>query len=339
MASRGEYIKLRIGLFCVTCKRCWPRIPAAETWVRAPPTRTLRGVEEAQAQRRLHEERAVALAERLCPQPKWRWRRRRAGCAGGTKTTARSSSRAPAASLKHDRSRVANSAGAWKRLHPLVRTLGWHLFRHPSSHSHALQPIRVGSLHRARQRHLGVRRRRGDNQELGRQEHRGPLRRRLAPDRRSHPATFTSRACCSHSTHTNHLAPRSLCMNAPYSACMHPPQASTMALSSCRVTGSLAWSTWPLGSAPARLLRLLVAALGSCTPPGRGRPTERPATLPASMVSVRWPVSQPRTRRRLAQLQRPSGRLKAALPSGPETRALGAWVPKSGHCGRPSSLI
>ena len=31
----------------------------------------------------------------------------------------------------------------------------------------------------------------------------------------------------------------------------------------------LAWSTWPLGSAPARLLRLLMAALGNSALPGR----------------------------------------------------------------------
>eukprot|EP00964_Phaeocystis_antarctica_P071284 scaffold43471_cov57-Phaeocystis_antarctica.AAC.3 len=46
-------------------------------------------------------------------------------------------------------------------------------------------------------------------------------------------------------------------------------------------TGRAAWTKWPLGSAPARLLCLLkarLAALGGSALPGRGRPTGRPAT-------------------------------------------------------------
>ena len=54
---------------------CWLPIPwrklAASLSAVHPPC----VAEEAQAHRRLHEERAVALAERLRPQLKWRWGR------------------------------------------------------------------------------------------------------------------------------------------------------------------------------------------------------------------------------------------------------------------------
>eukprot|EP00964_Phaeocystis_antarctica_P014938 scaffold8253_cov45-Phaeocystis_antarctica.AAC.1 len=52
--------------------------------------------------------------------------------------------------------------------------------------------------------------------------------------------------------------------------------------------GTAAWSKRPLGSAPARLLRLLRArltALGSSTLPGRDRPIGRPATASGARAS------------------------------------------------------
>eukprot|EP00964_Phaeocystis_antarctica_P146882 scaffold113317_cov51-Phaeocystis_antarctica.AAC.1 len=59
-----------------------------------------------------------------------------------------------------------------------------------------------------------------------------------------------------------------------------------------RVDGAPAWSKChglgSLGSAPARLLRLLrarLAALGSSALPGRGRPTERPASKVADLTA------------------------------------------------------
>ena len=80
--------------------------------------------------------------------------------------------------------------------------------------------------------------------------------------------------------------------------------------------GATAWSNCPLGSAPARLLCLLTArlvALGSSALPGRGRPTELPATASGARASCLqsrpfhrvWP-SRHRRRRLLLLLRRPA---------------------------------
>ena len=61
----------------------------------------------------------------------------------------------------------------------------------------------------------------------------------------------------------------------PSAALCSPP------LTASRAVGTTAWSKCPLGSAPARLLRLLrvrLAAVGSSALPGRGSDTGRPAT-------------------------------------------------------------
>ena len=73
-------------------------------------------------------QRAVALAERLRPRPKWWWRRRRAASAGGMKMTARSSSRAPAAAPPCGSTKPASSNGGARargRTQPTAAASAW----------------------------------------------------------------------------------------------------------------------------------------------------------------------------------------------------------------------
>ena len=108
--------------------------------------------------------------------------------------------------------------------------------------------------------------------------------------------------------------------------CMHAPSAGEYEgaefMPGDRVP--LAWSTWPLGSAPARLLRLLMAALGNLALTGR-RAGPRSAQPLFQQAWSAWPVSQLRTRPRpVARLQRPSVRGPAARGQarGPACAAL-----------------
>lgn len=158
-------------------------------------------------------------------------------------------------------------------LHPSLQPRGFSApCRTPSHHpyDHAPEPLTiVDSLYWARQRHLGVWRQRGDHQELGRhQENQRPLRRQAEPALTSSVSlpTLASRARCVPTQPSHHVAPRGLSMHAPSAGQFY----GTEFMPGDRVPQRR--RNPPLGTAPARLLRLLRAALGSAVLPGRGRP-------------------------------------------------------------------